>query len=89
MIVRILGDRLYEVGDDDLPAIESLDSDLDAALEGGRRADILGHAGRADLEGAEPRDTRSPTTTTANPIWWCPHEGATLQEVRDMLDAGV
>jgi hypothetical protein len=88
MIVRILGDRLYEVGDDDLPAIERLDSDLDTALKAGNE-----EAFSATLSGlisklrstahalADDDDRKSDLVV--------PPEGATLQEVRDMLDAGV
>ena len=88
MIVRILGDRLYEVSGDDLPAIESLDSDLDAALKAGdeqtfsaKLAELISKVRSHATALADDDDSKSDLVV--------PNEGATLQEVRDMLDAGV
>ena len=88
MIVRILGDRLYEVSDKDLPAIESLDSDLDVALKAGdeqtfatKLADLISKVRSHATALADDDDRKSDLVV--------PNEGATLQEVRAMLDAGV
>ena len=51
MIVRILGDRLYEVSDSDLPGIERLDTDMDTALSAGDEQAFSTALGRTDLEG--------------------------------------
>ncbi len=88
MIVRILGDRLYEVGDDDLPEIERLDSDLDAALKAGDEktfsttlSNLISKV-RGGASALPDDDDRKSDLVL-------PPEGATLQEVRDILDAGV
>jgi len=88
VIVRILGDRLYEVPDADLPEIENLDSTLDAALSSGdESAFSKALAGLID----KIRDACSPLADDDDrkSDLVIPHDGATLQEVRDMLDAGV
>ncbi|MGO9341629.1 MAG: PspA-associated protein PspAA [Acidimicrobiales bacterium] len=88
MIVRILGDRLYEVGDADLPVIESLDSDMDTALSNGDEkafstalSELISKV-RSNANALPDDDDRRSDLVV-------PPEGATLQEVRDMLDAGV
>jgi hypothetical protein len=88
VIVRILGDRLYQVPEGDLPAIESLDADLGTAMAGGDEAtfsaalDALIKKIRGACEPLADDDDRKSDLVV-------PHEGASLQEVRDMLDAGV
>jgi PspA-Associated protein len=88
VIVRILGDRLYEVPEADLPQIEDLDSKLDAAMSSGDEtafsaalADLIDKIRDACSPLADDDDRKSDLVI--------PHDGATLQEVRDMLDAGV
>jgi hypothetical protein len=88
MIVRILGDRLYEVGNDALAEIERLDSDLDTALKAGDEeafsatlSDLITKV-RSDAKALADDDDRKSDLVL-------PPEGATLQEVRDILDAGV
>ncbi|MFZ0668406.1 MAG: hypothetical protein WAM97_21835 [Acidimicrobiales bacterium] len=88
MIVRILGDRLYEVPESDLPEIEKLDSALDDALNSGDEeafaealAEIIAGVRDACAPLADDDERKSDLVV--------PHEGSTLQEVRDMLDAGV
>jgi hypothetical protein len=88
MIVRILGDRLYEVTQADLEAIEALDSALDTALKAGDEekfstvlSELIDKV-RSNSEALPDGDDRTSDLVV-------PHEGATLQEVRDMFDAGV
>ena len=88
MIVRILGDRLYDVEEPDLARIEALDSVMDAALKSGDEAAFS--AALSEMidkvrSGSEPLPDDDDMTSDLV----LPHEGATLQEVRDMLDAGV
>jgi hypothetical protein len=88
MIVRILGDRLYDVEEPDLARIEALDSVMDAALKSGDEAAFS--AALSEMidkvrSGSEPLPDDDDRTSDLV----VPHEGATLQEVRDMLDAGV
>lgn len=88
MIVRILGDRLYELKQPDLAGIEALDSAMDAALKEGDEesfstalSELISKV-RSDSLALPDDDDRTSDLVV-------PHEGATLQEVRDMLDAGV
>jgi hypothetical protein len=88
VIVRILGDRLYEVPDTDLPEIEKLGSELDAAMNSGDEsafskvlADLIQKIRDACSPLADDDQRKSDLVV--------PHDGSTLQEVRDMLDAGV
>jgi hypothetical protein len=88
MIVRILGDRLYEVSDRDLPGIESLDTDMDTALTAGDErafstalAELISKVRSTSTALADDDHRKSDLVI--------PPEGASLQEVRDILDAGV
>jgi molybdopterin converting factor small subunit len=88
MIVRILGDRLYDVSDRDLPGIERLDTDMDTALKAGDEpafsaalAELIAKVRSTASALADDDDRKSDLVI--------PPEGATLQEVRDILDAGV
>lgn len=88
MIVRILGDRLYEVEQPDLASIEKLDSVMDTALKNGEEgpfsAALSDLIDKVRISGKALPDDDDRTSDLV-----VPHEGATLQEVRDMLDAGV
>jgi hypothetical protein len=88
MIVRILGDRLYEVNQSDLSEIEKLDSVMDTALKSGDEESFSSALSQMidkvrSGSKALPDDDDRPSDLVL------PHEGATLQEVRDVLDAGV
>jgi hypothetical protein len=88
VIVRILGDRLYEVPETDLSEIEELDAKLTTALNAGDEAtfsDALSQLINKVREACAPLgddDDRKSDLVV-------PHDGSSLQEVRDMLDAGV
>lgn len=88
MIVRILGDRMYDIGSGDLPDIERLDKQMDTALTAGDEqafsnalAELISKVRTKASALADDDDRKSDLVI--------PPEGATLQEVRDMLDAGV
>ena len=88
MIIRILGEGRYEVPEEDLPAIEQLDSQLvdaldrnDAAEFSGTLADLIGqvrHTGKL-----LPADDLRPSTQVV------PHEGSTLEEIKALLAEGT
>jgi hypothetical protein len=87
MIVRILGDHIYEVPQAELPEIERLDAKLDAALTTGDEdgfsttlAELIAKV-RGACAALDDSDDRKSDLVL-------PHEGATLQEVRDILDKG-
>ena len=88
MIIRVLGDAVYEVPEADVPAIEQLDDTLDLALEKGDEAMFSGAL--ADLHNEvrhsgkmlAPDDLRPSTMVV-------PHAGSTLQEVRELLASGA
>jgi hypothetical protein len=88
VIVRILGDRIYEVPDSDLPEIEKLDATLDETMKSGDEASFS--AALAELI-TKIREACAPLADDdeRKSDLVVPHEGATLQEVRDILDAGV
>jgi hypothetical protein len=88
MIVRILGDRLYDVPDTDLPDIESLDTKLDTALKAGDEA-AFSSALSALIEKIRGCCAPLADDDERKSDLVVPHDGSTLQEVRDMLDAGV
>ncbi len=88
MIVRILGDRLYEVDQADLEGIEALDSALDKALvEGDEESFSKTLAELIDKVRSNSNALPDDDDRTSDLV--VPPEGASLQEVRDMLDAGV
>ena len=88
MIVRILGDARYDIPDADAPAIEQLDAVLDDALQRGDEAAF--DAALADLIGQVRHDGTVLGDDDLRPSERVvPHEGSSLQEVRDVLDAGV
>jgi hypothetical protein len=88
MIVRILGDRLYEVSQSDLEGIEALDVALDAALKAGDEESFTTVLSEL-IEKVRSGSNALPDDDDRTSDLVVPPEGATLQEVRDMLDAGV
>jgi hypothetical protein len=88
MIVRVLGEGRYEVPEADLPAIEQLDAQLMDAMERGDEASFTSTL--ADLIG-EVRHTG--TLIVADDVRTSelavPHEGSTLDEVRELLAEGT
>lgn len=88
MIVRILGDRTYEVPDKDLEGIQALDERLDKALNGGDEAGFTSALAQL-IEKVRSACAPLPDDDDRPSDLVLPHDGATLQEVRDMLDAEV
>jgi hypothetical protein len=88
VIIRILGDRQYHVPEKDLSEIERLDQAMTSALDAGDEAafssalsDLVAKV-RSSCDPLPDDDDRTSDLVV-------PHEGASLQEVRDILDAGV
>ena len=85
MIIRILGDAIYDVPPADMPVVEQLDATLAQALEddddstfSSALADLIGeiqHTGRV-LEADEARTSELVV----------PFAGATIKDVRALLD---
>lgn len=84
MIIRILGDGLYEVPEADLPAIEEIDEVLADAIE---RDDAAAFTGAlADLVGqVRHSGTRLAHEDVRTSAMVVPHEGSTLEEVQALL----
>jgi hypothetical protein len=84
VIIRILGDGLYEVPDADLPVVEEIDDVLMDAVERGDEAAFTGAL--ADLVGevrhSGKRLAHEDVRTSGMVV---PHEGSTLEEVRALL----
>lgn len=88
MIIRILGEGRYEVPDADIPAIEQLDAELVDAMERGDGASFSGTL--ADLIGqVRHTGTLIPADDLRTSELAVPHEGSTLEEVRDLLAGEV
>jgi len=87
MIVRILGEGRYDLPEADLPVIEQLDAQLVDALD---RSDEAAFAGTlADLVGeVRHAGTLIPADDVRTSELVVPHEGSTLDEVRDLLAQG-
>ncbi|HEV2361031.1 MAG TPA: hypothetical protein VGS21_04970 [Acidimicrobiales bacterium] len=86
MIVRILDDGQFEIGDAEVGALEADDAALGAAIEAGDEAQF--ESALAKLidyvhENGSPLD---PTTITPSSLT-IPRAGATLAEVRELLDS--
>jgi hypothetical protein len=84
MIVRILGDGLYELPDGDHPEVTRLDEALGAALDAGDEAQmaaaldqLIAHI-RSVGTALAPDDLRPSELVV-------PHEGSTLGEVQELL----
>jgi hypothetical protein len=86
MIVRILGGGQFEIEESHLEALEALDAKLFATIEVGDEAsfaDTLAALINAVRTYGKPLD---PTTITPSDLT-VPHEGATLAEVRELLNS--
>jgi hypothetical protein len=89
MIVRILGEGQLALDDDDAAALQSLDSDLEAAVERNDQA-ALDTALQALLRQARTYGKPLPPDSLGPSDVIIPHEGATLAEVRKLLtDEGL
>ncbi|MGH9172207.1 MAG: PspA-associated protein PspAA [Acidimicrobiales bacterium] len=84
MIVRILGEAQYDVGEADAKALEQLDHSLAAAIESGDEAGY-----EATLEQMHEMVRSTGTQVSAETIvpsdLTLPHPGSSLSEVRDLL----
>ena len=88
MIVRILGEGQFRVGDDAATALTALDKDLDAAVRDDQQAAFTAalHAAVA-LVRAEGSPLAADEIVTADYI--LPFSDATLDEVRKLLTDGT
>jgi hypothetical protein len=86
MIVRILGEGQFEVAEANLAKLEPLDATLFAAIEAGDEA-AFGPALQELISSVRAHGTPlDPTTITPSHLT-VPHEGATLSEVRELLNS--
>lgn len=86
MIVRILGDGQYDVADSAVEQLNELDAAVDQALAGG---DDAGFGTALDALTSAVRAVGSkvdPTVILPSDLV-LPHEGASLAEVRELLDS--
>lgn len=87
MIVRILGEGQFEVGDDAVARLSALDSELDAAIQADQEA-----AFRATLDASvrliRESGTRVPDDAIVTADVILPFSDATLAEVRQLLADG-
>jgi hypothetical protein len=86
MIVRILGDGMYEVGEADLPALERLDEQMGEAIDhqdeetfAQALADLIGKV--RQLGSPVPPGDMEPESDLV-----VPHEGSSLHEVKTLLE---
>jgi len=87
MIVRILEEGQYEVPDDELGALEALDTKLSAAIDAD---DDAGYSkGLSELAGEiRARGTALGADTIVSSGLTIPHEGTSLEEVKRLLASG-
>ncbi|HMK62618.1 MAG TPA: hypothetical protein VK386_03275 [Acidimicrobiales bacterium] len=84
MIVRILGEGLYELPDPDLPVVEEIDDVLMDAVDRGDEAAFTGAL--ADLIGeVRHSGTRLAHDDVRSSGMVVPHEGSSLAEVKALL----
>lgn len=85
MIVRILGEGQFDVPENELDKLNALDSAIEAAVTAGDEA-ALATALTDLLAGVRAAGTpHDPEALDVSDVV-LPHEGATLSEVRDLLD---
>ena len=88
MIVRILGEGQFRVGEDVAAKLTALDAELDSAVEAGDEAAFrtaLGAAERLVREGG----TMVPDDTLVTADYILPFSDATVDEVRKLLAGGM
>ncbi len=89
MIVRILGEGQWDVSDDRLPALNELDSAVEAAVEQGDR-ETFSQALDALLNAVREAGTPLPDESLEDSDLILPPSDATLEEVRELLsDEGL
>jgi hypothetical protein len=84
MIVRISGEGQYEVPDDAIEALNRLDGELEAALEGSDEATFRA-ALHALLDAVRTSGTTVPADALEPSDLVLPHSDATIDEVRAVL----
>lgn len=84
MIVRILGEGQYDVGDADVDALNALDAALEQAVESGDE-EAFRSALCALIEGIRDHGTQHELESLDRSDVIVPHAEATLAEVRDLL----
>ena len=84
MIVRILTEGQWEVGDDALDRLNALDGEVESADEGGDTVTFSQALG-ALLDAVRTTGTRLPDDTLHDSDLILPPADATLEEVREML----
>ena len=87
MIVRILGEGQFQVDDDVAAKLSALDTDLDAAVEGGDEA-AFKTALEASAHLVRKSGTRVPDDTFVTADFILPFSDATVAEVRQLLADG-
>jgi hypothetical protein len=89
MIVRILGEGQWNVADDRLPALNELDSAVEAAVEQGDR-ETFSQALDALLNAVREAGSTLPAESLEDSDLILPPADATLEEVRELLsDEGL
>ena len=84
MIIRIMGEGQFEVPDDQLAALNELDSSLERAVEAGDEAAFRGALGTL-IEGVRAAGSPVPPDSLSGSELILPPEDATLDEVRALL----
>ena len=84
MIVRILGEGQWDVSDDRLPALNELDSAVEAAVEQGDR-ETFSPGPRRAAEGRTRGRHPLPAESLEDSDLILPPSDATLEEVRELL----
>jgi hypothetical protein len=84
MIVRILGEGQWELADTHVEALNTLDEEVEAAVQAGDRQ-TFSQSLAALLNAVRTAGSRLPDDSLVDSQLILPHSDATLEEVRDLL----
>ena len=84
MIVRILGEGQYDVADEALARLNSIDNDLGAAVASGAEAALAAAVTARHDGGRAPRTAHAPDARGESDVL-LPPSGASIDEVRELL----
>lgn len=86
MIIRILGEGQFDVGETYREVLDTLDAAVDTALESGDEAEFLSALGKLDAEVRRVGTPLDPATIVPSDLI-LPHQGTSLEEVSVLISS--